>query len=137
MNAPRPATRRGLGRGLGSLIPTAPVAVPSDTSGEPGGSEHASTTSLPSGHERRDRPADDGPALAEDAGSTDPALAPVHGAWFSEIPVGQIVPNRVQPRQVFDEDAMAELVHSIREVGSAPADRGAAHRAGQLRAGDG
>ena len=29
----------------------------------------------------------------------------------------QIVPNRVQPRQVFDEDAMTELVHSIREVG--------------------
>ena len=27
------------------------------------------------------------------------------------------MPNRVQPRQVFDEDAMAELVHSIREVG--------------------
>ncbi|MBM7508256.1 ParB family chromosome partitioning protein [Nocardioides salarius] len=47
----------------------------------------------------------------------DPGLAPVHGAWFSEIPVAQIVPNRVQPRQVFDEDAMAELVHSIREVG--------------------
>ena len=28
-----------------------------------------------------------------------------------------IRPNAVQPRQVFDEDAMAELVHSIREVG--------------------
>jgi ParB family chromosome partitioning protein len=27
------------------------------------------------------------------------------------------VPNPRQPRQVFDEDAMAELVHSIREVG--------------------
>src|SRR4029079_12261262 len=26
-------------------------------------------------------------------------------------------PNQVQPRQVFDEEAMAELVHSIREVG--------------------
>ncbi len=39
------------------------------------------------------------------------------GAYFAEIPVGQITPNRVQPRQVFDEDAMAELVHSIREIG--------------------
>jgi ParB family chromosome partitioning protein len=28
-----------------------------------------------------------------------------------------VAPNHVQPRQVFDEDAMAELVHSIREVG--------------------
>jgi ParB family chromosome partitioning protein len=33
------------------------------------------------------------------------------------VPVGEISPNRNQPRQVFDEDAMAELVHSIREIG--------------------
>ena len=44
-------------------------------------------------------------------------LAPVAGAYFAEVPLTQISPNRVQPRQVFDEDAMAELVHSIREVG--------------------
>jgi ParB family chromosome partitioning protein len=44
-------------------------------------------------------------------------LAPVDGAYFAEIPVGEITPNRNQPRQVFDEDAMAELVHSIREIG--------------------
>ena len=44
-------------------------------------------------------------------------LAPVAGAYFAEIPVGQIQPNRVQPRQVFDEEAMAELVHSIKEIG--------------------
>ncbi len=30
---------------------------------------------------------------------------------------GRWRPNQVQPRQVFDEEAMAELVHSIREVG--------------------
>jgi ParB family chromosome partitioning protein len=41
----------------------------------------------------------------------------VHGAWFAELPVGDIRPNPRQPRQVFDQDAMAELVHSIREVG--------------------
>ncbi|MCP5972490.1 ParB/RepB/Spo0J family partition protein, partial [Klebsiella pneumoniae] len=39
------------------------------------------------------------------------------GAYFAEVPIGQIVPNAVQPRHVFDEEAMAELVHSIREVG--------------------
>jgi ParB family chromosome partitioning protein len=44
-------------------------------------------------------------------------LAPVDGAHFAELPVGQIRPNRVQPRQVFDEEAMAELVHSITEIG--------------------
>jgi ParB family chromosome partitioning protein len=47
----------------------------------------------------------------------DAGLAPVAGAYFAEVPLGQITPNRVQPRQVFDEDALAELVHSIREVG--------------------
>ena len=32
-------------------------------------------------------------------------------------PAGQISPNPRQPRQVFDEEALAELVHSIREFG--------------------
>ncbi|MGB0101860.1 MAG: ParB/RepB/Spo0J family partition protein [Nocardioides sp.] len=87
MSAPnRPAQRRGLGRGLGSLIPTT-----------------AAEGEVPDGS----------PALVE-AGIE---LAPVDGAYFAEIPVGQITPNRVQPRQVFDEEAMAELVHSIREIG--------------------
>jgi ParB family chromosome partitioning protein len=45
------------------------------------------------------------------------ALAPVDGAYFAELPVDHIRPNHVQPRQVFDEEAMAELVHSIREIG--------------------
>jgi ParB family chromosome partitioning protein len=44
-------------------------------------------------------------------------LAPVSGAWFAELPVDEIRPNPRQPREVFDEEAMDELVHSIREVG--------------------
>lgn len=47
----------------------------------------------------------------------DSGLAPVEGAYFAELPVDQIKPNAVNPRTVFDEDAMAELVHSIREIG--------------------
>ena len=39
------------------------------------------------------------------------------GASYQEIPVNQIVPNPHQPRQVFDEEALAELVHSIKEFG--------------------
>ncbi len=39
------------------------------------------------------------------------------GAYFADLPITQVAPNHVQPRQVFDEEAMAELVHSIREVG--------------------
>ncbi|MGV0375274.1 ParB/RepB/Spo0J family partition protein [Corynebacterium hadale] len=39
------------------------------------------------------------------------------GARYQEVPLGQIIPNPKQPRQVFDEDELAELVHSIREFG--------------------
>lgn len=59
---------------------------------------------------------------------TDPELAPsspavgapsgeVLGARFAEIPISAITPNPKQPRLVFDEEALAELVGSIREVG--------------------
>jgi ParB family chromosome partitioning protein len=78
--------RRGLGRGLGSLIPT-----------------------LPATHDAPTGPADVGAAQVDRPRELD--------AWFAEVPVGAIVPNPRQPRQVFDEEAMAELVHSVREVG--------------------
>ncbi|WP_182378618.1 ParB/RepB/Spo0J family partition protein [Nocardioides sp. WS12] len=104
MNAQAP--RRGLGRGLGSLIPTAPPVNPTFQDAD----LSAGATSSPS----------------VDPGSTDSArgpqiedsgLAPVEGAYFAELPVDHIKPNAVNPRTVFDEDAMAELVHSIREIG--------------------
>jgi ParB family transcriptional regulator, chromosome partitioning protein len=91
--------RRGLGRGLGSLIPTAP--------------EGATRTT--------DRPVDvffgDRDEAGGTAGGDDRGLLPVPGAHFAEIPVDRIDPNPKQPRQVFDEDEMAELVHSIKEIG--------------------
>ena len=100
MNSPAP--RRGLGRGLGSLIPSAPSQVApgaaTDVAAPPEGSA----------------PAQDQP---QEHGSGGGAPAMVAGAYFAELPIGQIRPNAVQPREVFDEDAMAELVHSIREVG--------------------
>ncbi|MEC5180359.1 ParB/RepB/Spo0J family partition protein [Arthrobacter sp. CG_A4] len=52
------------------------------------------------------RAADDGVQLVE-----------VPGVRFAELPVTDIHPNRKQPRSVFDEDDMAELVHSVREIG--------------------
>jgi ParB family transcriptional regulator, chromosome partitioning protein len=39
------------------------------------------------------------------------------GAYFQEIAIGAITPNPRQPRQNIDEDALEELVASIREVG--------------------
>ena len=98
MNANRQPQRRGLGRGLGSLIPTGPPAGEGAAAGTDG--------------------TDGATPDAAAVGQLDVAgLRPVAGAYFAEIPVGQIQPNRVQPRQVFDEDAMAELVHSITEIG--------------------
>ena len=44
-------------------------------------------------------------------------LVPVPGARFAEIPVELIHPNPRQPRQVFDEEDIAELAASIAEVG--------------------
>jgi ParB family transcriptional regulator, chromosome partitioning protein len=50
--------------------------------------------------------------------SEDPPLAPVpHGSYFTELPLDSISPNPRQPRTAFDEEAMNELVESIREVG--------------------
>lgn len=41
----------------------------------------------------------------------------VEGAEFRSIPVDAIQPNPRQPRTEFDEDDMAELIHSVREIG--------------------
>jgi ParB family chromosome partitioning protein len=44
-------------------------------------------------------------------------LVPVPGASFAEIPVTSIRPNPRQPRVVFDEGELDELVGSIKEIG--------------------
>lgn len=49
--------------------------------------------------------------------SRETLLKEVPGTAFGLIPLEQISPNPRQPRQVFDEDALDELVQSIREVG--------------------
>lgn len=46
-----------------------------------------------------------------------PADEEVSGVRFEELPIDSIERNPRQPRDVFDEQAMAELVTSIREVG--------------------
>lgn len=56
-----------------------------------------------------------GPAPAQDADRRH--LLPVDGARYAELPLDQIRPNPHQPREVFDEDEMAELVTSVREIG--------------------
>ena len=49
--------------------------------------------------------------------SRETSLVPVPGAKLELIKVSKITPNRSQPRQTFDEDEIAELAASIKEVG--------------------
>jgi ParB family chromosome partitioning protein len=118
--AAKPAHRRGLGRGLGSLIPTSPRSESAQSTPEAPPRSGADWIGGP-----RSAP-DPGTDLKTDLGRAEPrdaatesrtALQPVAGARFAELDVDLIDPNPRQPREVFDEEAMAELVHSIREVG--------------------
>jgi ParB family chromosome partitioning protein len=92
-----PSRRKGgLGRGLASLIPTGPAE------GDSG-------------------PSTFGPRMGSAAadvviGGPLPDAAAM-GAVYREITPSHIEPNPRQPRQVFDDEALSELVHSIREFG--------------------
>lgn len=91
----------GLGRGLASLIPTGPA--------EPRLGNAAADVVI-------------GGVMSEAAGdvaadSGRQVVASEVGAVYREIDPSVIEPNPRQPRQVFDEEALAELVHSIREFG--------------------
>jgi ParB family transcriptional regulator, chromosome partitioning protein len=39
------------------------------------------------------------------------------GIYLAEVSIDSISPNPRQPRQIFDQDALAELAHSIKELG--------------------
>jgi ParB family chromosome partitioning protein len=52
----------------------------------------------------------------ETAGPDD-AVAGVPGARLIEVAVDEVVPNPKQPRQVFDDEALEELTHSVKEFG--------------------
>jgi ParB family transcriptional regulator, chromosome partitioning protein len=89
----------GLGRGLASLIPTGPADGSDAGRIGPRIGDAAADVLLggpPAG------------AAADASGI---------GAVYREIDPALIEPNPRQPRQVFDEEALAELVHSIREFG--------------------
>ncbi|MET7132970.1 ParB/RepB/Spo0J family partition protein [Cellulosimicrobium sp. MI9406] len=66
-------------------------------------------------------PGDSSPAgstsVEEWAGGAADDLVPVPGARFAELPTSSIRPNPRQPRTVFDEGELDELIGSIREIG--------------------
>ncbi|WP_368497898.1 ParB/RepB/Spo0J family partition protein [Herbiconiux sp. A18JL235] len=84
--------RAGLGRGIGALIPTDEPRLEGS------------------------RPVDvffDAPRSTP----SEPQLVSVPGARLAQLDPASIVPNAKQPRSVFDPADLAELVHSIREIG--------------------
>src|SRR4051794_1559399 len=106
------AKRSGLGRGIGALIPVSdekerPVDVFFPDNGSVASS---SANSL----EVDTRTTKNASAKANVRGA-ESTLASVPGLTLAHIPLDDIVPNRAQPRQIFRDDDLAELVHSIRE----------------------
>ena len=85
-----PQPKRGLGKGLGALIPTGPPSASS-----PGAYSPTARAGYGEGE------------LADG----------LSGTYLEELPVESIVPNPRQPRQVFDDDSLAELAASIEAVG--------------------
>jgi len=80
--------KRGLGRGLGALIPTS--TSPAKASPQ-------------------------APKAPRSTGTTSEATDVE--AVYAEVPIARIAANPRQPRTVFDPDALAELTFSIKEIG--------------------
>jgi ParB family transcriptional regulator, chromosome partitioning protein len=109
--------RGGLGRGLAALIPTAPpepVAPVPAAEPEPSRDEAVPTDRPP---EAPAAPVALVPPVAEPAAAADGTALGVPGAQLREVAVGDVLPNPKQPRQVFDDEALDELTHSVREFG--------------------
>ena len=103
--------RGGLGRGLAALIPTSPPAEP------------VAAPAPPPAPVRQPVPEDPtailfgGPRPAPRPAPDVPRETPERSAYYREIDIASIEANPQQPRTVFDEEALTELEHSIREFG--------------------
>lgn len=106
--------RGGLGRGLGALIPTATTeVVNTGTITSPTDVYFGSSTVTVAPADLSDL------TMTTKVGglAKSDGAELVSGASFAELSIDAIHPNAKQPRQVFDEDALTELSHSIREFG--------------------
>ena len=115
--------RGGLGRGLGALIPSGPAP---ESAARPDAAEGGSDQAEPiagkgAGSAATVKVVNRVPSIAAIASSSatdfyfDPS--PVPGASLREVRPDQVKTNPKQPRTVFDEEALTELAHSIREFG--------------------
>jgi ParB family chromosome partitioning protein len=112
--------RRGLGKGLGALIPEAPRTSTATGTGTMTGAPPAQGGADVFGAPRGTAGVIGGQQVATppaDIDGRDAGLRQVAGAYFEEVAVGSITPNPRQPRRNFDEEALDELSASITEVG--------------------
>ena len=79
------AAPRGLGKGLGALIPTEATAS--------------------------------SPTASNPTAARSPAPQAQTPVTYLELPIDSIAPNPVQPRTVFSQEALDELVFSIKTIG--------------------
>jgi ParB family chromosome partitioning protein len=106
------AKRQSLGRGLGALIPdvsreTGPTKKPAAKKSQPAKKSATATK----------KAATPVAKSATKQVAVPQQLASIQGLTFAELNVRDIAPNAQQPRKSFDDEALAELVHSITEVG--------------------
>ena len=128
------AKRQSLGRGLGALIPDVSretttkksAAKPTKKSSAAPTKASKRTTALPpkkavtkGATAQKPTKATTKAPIAKPKADSQQTAQPkaIAGLTFAELNVRSIVPNAQQPRQVFDDEALAELVHSIKEVG--------------------
>lgn len=118
------AKRQSLGRGLGALIPDVSRETPKSKPKAGTGSKPAKKAA-PAAPKKTSSavkaspkpPTKKAAKVSQPAPVSQQAPAAIAGLTFAELPVRAIVPNAQQPRQVFDDEALAELVHSIQEIG--------------------
>jgi len=120
-------SRGGLGRGLAALIPTGPTTTTvADVliNGTPVKREApplALVTSPPGADpQETEAPAQNDelePSTIGFGGAAEADTEAAAGPRYVEVPVGRIQRNARNPRTVFDEEALAELTHSIKEFG--------------------
>ncbi|MGY2065929.1 ParB/RepB/Spo0J family partition protein [Blastococcus sp. SYSU DS0619] len=117
--------RGGLGRGLAALIPTGPppTPLPAATPAPQQAEDDARPESAPAGPANgAGQPVPGSPSspmslVPAPAAAPDTGTVGVPGAQLREVAVDDVVPNPKQPRQVFDDEALEELTHSVREFG--------------------
>jgi len=117
------AKRKSLGRGLGALIPdvsretSRPIKKSSSTvKASPAKRAPSKSATKPVSKKTTNKAAAPKKSPAANAAAKNENKE-IAGLTFAELNIRSIEPNPQQPRRIFDDEALAELVHSIKEIG--------------------